>query len=307
MSETSTLPYLYGVVNEEQRNMLQHLALQSVIQKLLVEIVDNYGLGQRLKTALNNHSKVLILEAGSGSGSLLHDFADLLDERGLLPAADLNGIDLNGDYVSSAEQKNNQKPTWRDINYYQHDVTEPLSHNFSLKLENKLQYDCICATLLIQYLPNARQHVLDLYNYLKPGGVLYLCDSYMSYEGPQPWIAPNPTMERFGRVATKLVRDLNGGQIVAQETAGWLREAGAEQVQTTYDPIQVKGGDARSIEILRYYIAIVRNVAPVLFQLGLISQAQLDEFLSSIFQIDRTSFAQLPFIHTLARKPTSHQ
>src|SRR3954447_18156755 len=105
---------------------MQHNVLRPVTQKLLVEILENYGLQQRLELAQKTGSQVLILEAGSGSGSFLHDFADLLDEKGLLQAANLTGLDLNISYVSEAEQQNHLKPAWTNLNYYQHDITLPL-------------------------------------------------------------------------------------------------------------------------------------------------------------------------------------
>lgn len=301
--DTVTQQYLYGIVDEEQRNILQHNVLKPTILKLLAEILENYGLRQRLEATLKTGSQVLIMEAGSGSGSFLHDFADFLNEHNLLKAANLNGLDLKEDYVLGAEQQNQRKSAWANINYYHHDITTPLEHNYSLKLEKKLKFDCICATVLLQYFPDAHLHVLNLYNYLKPGGVLYICDSYMSYDGEHPWIAPSPLLEETGRLATGLVRNLNGGKIIAAETAGWLREAGAEQVQTVVDVVQTGKDDQRTLEILRYYIAILRNVIPVLLQASVIDRAKHDQFMAAVFQLDRNSFCQQPFIHTLARKP----
>jgi hypothetical protein len=100
------------------------------------------------------------------------------------------------------------------------------------------------------------------------------------------------------------VRDLNGGKIIAKETAGWLQEAGAEQVQVITDLIQAKGDDDPfSLDVLRYYITIVRGVTPALLKMGLIDQIEYNEILESVFQVGKTSRAQLPFIHTLVRKP----
>src|SRR5437868_3691817 len=122
MLDTSTRTYLYSVVNEEQRNVLQHNAIRPTVFKLLAEILENYGLRQRLEAALQSNSQVQILEAGSGSGSFLRDFADFLNEQHLLEAANLNGVDLNLEYVISAEKQNHQKSAWAKINYYQHDI-----------------------------------------------------------------------------------------------------------------------------------------------------------------------------------------
>jgi SAM-dependent methyltransferase len=295
--------YLYKVIDENQRNQLQHLVLRPTIQEVLAAMLGNYGLRPRLEAAKASGSQVLILEAGSGSGSFLRDFADLLQMQGLLAAADLNGLDIDIGYLDQAEQVNQQQLAWENIHYYHHNITVPLEQNMSLSMEKKLQFDCVCATVLLQYLPNARQHLERLYDYLKPGGIIYLCDSYMAYEGAKAWQAPNPTIEQFGIIATKLVRDMNGGKIIAEETAGWLREMGAEHVQSIDDLIEADGCNQRSIEALRYYIAIVRAVSPLLLKLGLINQTQYDAFLASVFEINKTSKARLPFIHTIARKP----
>jgi SAM-dependent methyltransferase len=295
--------YLYKAIDENQRNQLQHLVLRPTIHKVLTDMLENYGLRQRLEAARNGGSQVSILEAGSGSGSFLRDFADLLQGQGLLQAADLNGLDIDIGYLDQAEKLDNQNPAWSNIHYYQHNITVPLEQNLSLSMEKKLQFDCICATVLLQYLPNCREHLLRLYNYLKPGGIIYLCDSYMSYEGEKAWQAPNPTIAQFGVAATKLVRDMNGGKIVAEETANWLREMGAEQVQTVDDLIEAAGSDQRGIEVLRYYISVVRGASAILLKLGLINQAKYDSFLAAVFEINKNSKARLPFIHTIARKP----
>lgn len=303
LDQVQAQEYLYKVIDEDQRNQLQHLVLRPTIEKVLAAMLGNYGLRPRLEAAKASGSQVLILEAGSGSGSFLRDFADLLQTQGLLAAADLNGLDIDIGYLGQAEELNEQNPAWSNIHYYQHNITVPLEQNMSLNMEKKLQFDCICATVLLQYLPNARQHLERLYDYLKPGGIIYMCDSYMAYEGAKAWQAPNPTIEQFGIIATKLVRDMNGGKIIAEETAGWLREMGAEKIQSIDDLIQADGSNQRSIEALRYYISVVRGASSVLLKLGLIDQAKYDSFLSSVFEINKTSKARLPFIHTIARKP----
>jgi SAM-dependent methyltransferase len=301
-----TQKYLYGVVNEEQRSLLQHHVLKPTIQRILVEILEKYGLRQRLEVAKQTGNQLLILEAGSGSGSLLQDFANLLHQNDLLQAVNLNGVDINLSYVQNAEELNKKSPAWANINYYQHDITQPLEGNYSLNLEKKLQFDCICATVLLQYFPNAHQHILRLYNYLKPGGVLYLCDSYMAYGGEKGWQAPIPGIEKFGLVGTKVVRNINGGKIIAKEAAQWLSDAGAEQVQAVTDLIQAKGSDSFSLEVLRYYIAVVRTATPIHLKNGALTQAEHDDILASVFQITKDSHAQVPFIHTLARKPLAN-
>jgi SAM-dependent methyltransferase len=303
---TSAQKYLYSVVDEEQRNLMQYNVLKPKTCEVLGEVLENYDLRERLEAAKQTGTQVLILEAGSGSGYFLQDFADLLHQHDLLQAANLNGVDIDMRYINSALQLNKKSAAWANINYYQHDITKPFEQNYSLHLEKKLQFDCICATLLMQYLPDAQQHILRLYQYLKPGGVLYLCDSYMWYGGAKGWLAPTPGLEKFG-LGTTLVRNINGGKIIAEETAPWLREAGAEQVQTWFDLIQANEDNPASLDVLRYYIALVRSVTPVLLQVGMINQAEHDDILASVFEIRKTSRAQLPFIHTVARKPLDHK
>src|SRR5690349_11798795 len=103
MMHTSTKQYLYSEINEEQRNILQHNLIKPTILKLLPQMLENYGLRQQLEAARKNRAQLVMLEAGSGSGSFLHDLADFLNEQGLLPAANLNGLELKLDYVMNAE------------------------------------------------------------------------------------------------------------------------------------------------------------------------------------------------------------
>lgn len=294
--------YIYEVVNEEQRNLLQHSVLRPKHHELMLTMLEDYGLRQRLEKAKENSTKVSILEAGCGDGYFLQDFADLLQEYGLLQAADLNGVDISLDYILGAEKRAKTKASWSKINYYQGDITLPLEQNFSLKMDQKLQFDCICSTLLFQYLPDAKRHMLHLYNYLKPGGIFYVCDSYMVYGGPRGWEAPIPELVKFG-IATDMVRSLNGGKVVADEAVGWLQEAGATQAQAFSNMLQANGSNQASVDALRYYIAIVRNATPLLLAVGLISKQEHDEILASVFKIGKEDHARLPFIHTLAQKP----
>ncbi len=297
--------YIYDVINEDKRNLLQHNILKPVTRQMLQEMLATYGLRQKLLVAKEAGTRVSILDAGCGDGFFLQDLADLLDEQGLLDAARLIGVDINEKYLAGAEKRSKEKASWSKILYFVGDVTQPLSQNYSLRTLGLTQLDCICATLLLQYLPNARQHLATLYSSLKPGGILYLCDSNMIYGGEAGWHPPLPELEKFG-IATYMVRALNEGKIVAVECEGWLKEIGAENIKVVWNKIQTGDESEASLEALRYYISLVRSVSPVLVNMGLINKAEQDELVASVYKITGDSKAQLPFIHTLASKPAEN-
>jgi hypothetical protein len=74
-------------------------------------------------------------------------------------------------------------------------------------------------------------------------------------------------------------------------------------VQAFPNTIYIKGGDETSINALRLYIAIVRNVTPVLRSLNLINQQEQEEILTGVFKVSKNDEAHMSFIHTIARKP----
>jgi SAM-dependent methyltransferase len=298
----STFKYIYSVLNEEQRNLLQHNILKPKANQILEELFENYNLKHRLQAVRDSDEKLFILEPGCGDGHFLPDLADFFAEKGFLSQVDLTGLDINSEYLAEAKKRVASRTGKSVINYYNVDITEPLEKNFTLSMLKKTQFDCIFVTLVLQYLPNAQKLLQHLYSYLKPGGVIYLCDSYMRYGGEKGWLAPIPEWTPF-EVATELIRDLNGGKVVAEEYAGWLQELGAEQIQVYPNMIETTDDNKESLEALRYYIAIVRGTTPLLLKVGKIDQETHDSILNGVYKITKGARAQLPFIHTIARKP----
>ncbi len=88
--------YLFPSNSEMEANRLfiYHSVSKPGVTEALNHILDEYGLAAKLQAAKANGSKVRVLNFGCSEGLFLHDLAEKLEKRGLLEAADLNGIDI---------------------------------------------------------------------------------------------------------------------------------------------------------------------------------------------------------------------
>src|SRR5262249_48073709 len=155
--------------------------------------------------------KAKILDAGCGLGLFLHDLAEIIEGRFGPTAADFYGIDVDQvAIVAATDFAKISKPPHPYLNFYLHDVTLPLEKCRGLFLDKQYKFDFIRAHGLIEYLPNARQHVERLYQALKPGGVIYLGDVLFK-RGPDGWIAPHPAFEPFADAFFSSLLGLNQG------------------------------------------------------------------------------------------------
>lgn len=298
--------YIFAEVDDRQRLMVQHEAFQPGFMALMEQVLDEYGLAGRLAAAKRSGDRVRILDLGCAEGLFLHDLAAVLEKRGLLEAAELNGIDIDRIAIATAEDFSKaSRPPRPYLNFFVHDATQPLTDCIALRRNGLAQFDFIYALDTTVHLPNARQHIERLYSSLKPGGVIYLHSAVME-ETPQPygWTCLHPLLDSYSRALFATIAAINPGISVAAEQAAWLVALGAQQVQSEPDLVEIGGETKRGMDMMRNGIMLLRNVAPVLIAQGVISRPQFEFMMATLYrELNRASRAYITYFDTLARRP----
>lgn len=294
--------YIFAKSDDGRRMFVDHELFQARFSCFVEQILNEYGLETALKTALTNHSKVHILDFGCGEGLYLHDVAAVLEARGLLAAADLNGIDLNEVSIATAEAFSQiATPPRPYLNFYLHNGLKPLEECAGLRSHNATRFDFIFAHQVIEYLPKARSVVERLYQSLKPGGSLFL-RSLVLEQSERGWTSWHPSVSQIFGLSVS--RTANPGIEVAYEQAEWLRQIGAAQVQQIVDA-QIVGGQTKAgMQLLRACTMAIRNMKPYLASTGKLTEAQFDKAFDDLFQNTGPKLqGKMTFVDTLARKP----
>jgi hypothetical protein len=233
--------------------------------------------------------------------------AAYLNKLDLLKAADLSGIDLNTQALAEAEKlaKETTEYATHAINFYYHDLTQPLRECAGLQWDGaKYEFDFIYLNLALEHLPQAHIQLARIYQEnLRPGGVIYIRNLVTKY-GENGWLPNHPAQLKFGQIGMRYIAGINGGIDVASETAGWLRELGAEQVKARLDLVPVGGTTEQGLLMMRDGILIMRNMAPMLIARGLLSQAEFDETMAIMYrELAPHLLGRMPCMDNLARKP----
>lgn len=313
--------YVFAQSNDRERLMLQYQVFKPSFIAAIEKVLDEYGLAQRLQQvtatttdakgdagSISNANKVRLMDVGCGEGLFLSEVAALLEARGLLAAADLNGVDLDSGAIATAREFSRvSKPPRPYLNFYVHDATRPFAAQLNLAMGNKLEFDFIMALALVEHLPDARPQVERLYDSLRPGGVIYLRDVVVAgadKDAEDGWLAPHPAMTPIYRHFFAYMQSKNPDVEVAKAQAGWLRERGAEMVQTTTLPF-IAGGDSQTgMLMLRNWFMGLRNSSPALVKQGLISQAEVYQTIQTLFrELNASAKGRSVLVDTFARKP----
>ncbi len=298
-------------MDDRARLAVQHAGMKPYVVEHMQHALDEYKLAERFAQFTNTPKNAVkparVLDFGCGEGLFLHDFAELLEARGLLAGVELNGIDKNRVAIITAEEyAQSSKPPRPYLNFYVHDGQNPLEQCTLLRRESEPQptsFDFIYASLVIEHLPQARQHVEKLYKALKPGGVIYFysCDLVRLHAEFEHF---HPTFRFFGQAVTKMIMTVNPGLNVGYEEATWLQEAGAENVQANYVATVVGGGTKFGRLLLKDMVMVARGTGRILVQRGVITQAKFDQMMSDLYsQLTGEKQGQGWFIETMARKP----
>jgi 2-polyprenyl-3-methyl-5-hydroxy-6-metoxy-1,4-benzoquinol methylase len=304
LDTTTYKEYLFGVADDGERRTIQHSIFRPDYISQIEKVLDEYGLATRLEEALKTGKKLRFLDLGCAEGMFLHDLAEVLERRGLLAAAELNGIDRDEATIELAEQfalaSNPPRPY---LTFYTYDLTQPLTGCRGLSRKGEARFDFISGISFMAHLSNSRNHLENFYQALKPGGVIFLRDTVLE-EGGKGWISSHPVLIPFGYALNNFLRNLNNGLDISVEQARWLEELGAEKVEETHRAYPVGGTTQLGMRMLRNTVMLVRNSGASLTASKMLTQAQFDHMIDTLFrELGPDSRGQQSWIEVIARKP----
>lgn len=216
------------------RLVLQHSLFEPLVANSFEEIIDVYGLGDLLRQVKAAGNKGQILDVGCGIGHELEMLAALLDARKLLGAAELSGLETNQQLIITAEQ--NAKAVNRRLNYYLGDASLPLSENLGLMIDGKVSdLVFIYAAFVLEYLPNPKDVVIDLYKRLRPGGCFY-STNVLYEESERGWFVTHDYVTEAFRISQQDILAKHGLINIGYSQAEWLAALGAEQIKVVEYP-----------------------------------------------------------------------
>ena len=293
--------YVYGTSNDQMRGSEFHKLIKSKFAQTIEQILLEYGLAEKLQTAKATGQSLQIADVGCGEGLYLIDLANQLKKAGLLAEAELYGFDIDQDAIATAHTLSQQLGL--PLHFYIHNALQPLEKSPDMQLIGKQSFDFIFALRLISLTINPRQVVEQLYQSLKPGGVIYLLDLPMHESKEDGWTCP-PYLQTLYDQFSAANNSLNQGVEVAPIRQDWLKEFGAERIQTTKDILRAGDGSQESVILLRFLILTIRNAVPILIARGFLTQEQVDKALDITFR-EMTPNTELQFtvLSTVAQKP----
>lgn len=296
--------YLLSGSYDGDRLQLEREIRLERFEQLMNRILDEYGLLERLQRAKVAGQKAFILDVGCGEGLVLHDVAHLLEKSGVLEATILAGLDINPASLSVADDYSKvSKPPRPYLHFYRYDATQPLEESDGLRALGATRFDFIYLLNTLEHLPNARSHLARYYNYLAPGGVIYLRD-HVTHKGKDGWLPFHPAMELYPAFGFGYTASINPGVAVGLESADWLRELGAEKVAAQLDIVPVGGETKLGMLMLRNTLMIFPGFVPRLISMGRLTQAQHDANMQTILRETTPQHCgQISYVDTLARHP----
>jgi SAM-dependent methyltransferase len=281
--------YIFGEFVDAERIEIVHSMNLANFQKQTERVLYDYGLYERLRQIKEQSphptsKPIQAMEIGCSEGLFLHDLAAYLEKLGLLAVAELNGLDVDAKTIATAEVYAKQsQPPRPYLNFYVWDATQPFENNLVLRAEGKTQFDYIYALSVLEYLPAAQASLARFYQMLKPGGVLYL-RCMVTYEGPTGWKPVHPILRPFFQNIANNLLFLNDGIDVATAVPEWLEELGAISIRPSVDRVMYGGNGPFSKQSLRSIVMLVRNAAPFLIKRNLLTQAQYDEIMATLYR-----------------------
>ena len=295
---------LFSQADDRERQSVQHQAFKPSFVAAFEHILQDYDLAQQFGTAKLIGEKLNVLEIGCGEGLYLHDIAAAIETHGLIKAVNLIGIDVKVAAISTAEEfcklSNPPRPY---LNFLVEDFARPLDEATSLRMIGGNVFDFIYGLLKLENLPDPRQHLLNWYGALRPGGSLYM-RTMVTHKGSDGWLSIHPALEKLGQIGMNFVVASHDGADLPVETSTWLKEAGAEQVETRLVILPTGGNTQIGVLMARNSLMIVRNMAPLLIKKGLITQQYFEEVMASLYQnASPNMVGQMAFVDISARKP----
>jgi hypothetical protein len=300
-------------VSYHARLALQFKVMQPLFEKAINQVLDEYGLAEKLSQAKQRGQVLRLLQLHCGEGLYLHELARLLETRGLLAAAQLNGIEEDQTQITTADEyRNLASPPRPYLNFYCHKLQQPLEECVGLRqglgASGATRFDFIFGGFnALSLTKNARVVVERIYRQnLKDGANLMFIEG-VRREGPVGWRVPHPGMAKVVRTLHQIGASYNpGSEDIGTDTARWLGKLDAGPV-SSYRALTPWGGPTEPGRIqLLNMLAIIRISGPEMVKVGLITPQEYDDFIQIIYkELTPHHLGQYTFTVTLAAKPVA--
>lgn len=307
LTKTEYRDYIFNKADDQERQVIQHRVFRSAFIQLLNQLLDDYRLVERIEEVNRAGYKFKILDFGCGEGLFLHDVAEVLEKRNLQDKVAFFGIDLNElAIITATDYSKYTNPPRPYLHYYVHDALNPLEAAWELFVDGRKQFDFIFAIQVIEHICGAQERLQELYNYLAPGGILYVRDLVL-HMGEDGWKMPHSALNIFSQAYSAFVAKTNNGLEVASANPQWLTEMGATVLSAELVKFPVGGTTSIGRDNLRNVLMGASNAGVSLVAGGMMTQAQLDGVMQTLFrELTPEYVGQLSYVDTLARKPLEY-
>jgi SAM-dependent methyltransferase len=278
------------MADDSDRTAFQYKCFKPSIIQTFNEVLSDYNLADYLwqaRTSSKKIDKIRILDVGCGEGLHLYDLAEIIEKRGLLDGAEFYGFDMAESAFLKAEiHKRQAKPPRSYLNFYIHDVRQPLEHCDALlmDMERPLDFNFIYALQLLNQTTEARKVLTELYHRLRHGGVLYLRNLVEVMDEEDGVVSPHPVMTPYIKAVLEFMNSLNDGANVAALAGDWLEELGATKIQIHKEHYPMGGQTETGLNLLRNLFTGIRNSAPVMLATGKFKQTEYDSMVTTLFK-----------------------
>lgn len=304
LTKTEYRDYIFSKVDDRERQAVQHRVFRPNFIELLNRLLDKFNLADRIDALNKSGRKFKILDFGCGEGLFLHDVAEILEARNLQDKVEFFGIDVDESAIATAvEYSKISQPPRPYLHYYVHDARNPLSMAWELFLDRRHQFDFIFSIQVLEHIPEAQTRLTELYNHLAPAGILYLRDFILD-NSPQGWQMPHPAMNIFAQGYSAVLATLNNGVQVATASPTWLKELGAQILETNLIQFPTGGITRTGRDNLRNLIMVATNSGPTLVAKGALTQVEFDRLMDTLFrELTPDCLGQLSYYDTLISRP----
>lgn len=235
------------------------------------------------------------LDVGCGEGLFTAEIINCY------PRADLLGFDKDAEAIATASRVFRGKSNLR---FRVHDVLQRLPAQFTRGNgeeggRRQVGFDLAVAHIVLLHVREPAVALANIYAALKPGGVIYLCDS------PADRLTfPHPSLAALCAVMSEAVRRVATADFAGRH-AEYLREAGFVQIESGTRVHLVGGPTVEGQRRLLNLVSALRAARPALVEgLRLISGDDFDDHMHRITsEVTPDMVSPMETINTIARKP----
>lgn len=299
--------YFYSTGSAAEISSLFFKGLKRSYMEDLETVLTEYKLADRLAEAKTQGRKLRLLHLECGEGLYLHCLAEMLEERGLLDAAELFGIAGSKEIVSTAEEFSKiSNPPRPYLQFYWHDLQTPLAETPIMQdAKRQVRFDFIFGGVLATHSANIERIYSQIFaENLNPGGVVYFAAFITQEENPLNTVDPHPALTPATKATFRIFGNNNPGVEVSQKLAEWLTQWGANHIKTVQHRLATGGTSEEGKSMLRIAIINIVKFGQNFIKMGLITQAEYDELIRAVYhELTPQMSGYNTIIVTLGAKP----